>query len=284
LFEIKALFETVYEKLEKALAECNLKPVGENLPKKGVPIFEKDGTERLCFESETGGVLIYYDDSRKVFTLEIAHSDGIGELSYSVAAEWLFDTEKNDERDAKSIANDFDDTLRAHFLKASGALLLDEVKVPRGITKADAKAGAVYDPVTMATRYADIFPEFKENIKINLATYGQFLPEDFFETYVSAHAAGIILKGGNEAKKVVNTFNEMFEDGSTAVQGIIAVTILGIPAAQNGQLLSSLEKLASPELFKAVQSVSHFMSTSMGKRLSKKLENPPAFKPKAVKK
>ena len=84
-------------------------------------------------------------------------------------------------------------------------------------------------------------------------------------------------------KKMFQILNEIYEDGTNDTQSLIAVTILG--KLNNDQiLLARCVDYMSETMAPPVIEVNKFLTTSAGKRAQKKLENPPAYKPKKQKK
>lgn len=65
--------------------------------------------------------------------------------------------------------------------------------MPKAVSRGKAKNGIVsYDVDTLANRFATLYPELKDDIRLNIATYGEFLPETFFMEKGNAKVLDII--------------------------------------------------------------------------------------------
>ena len=133
-----------------------------------------------------------------------------------------------DDRDVKSVANEVSEEVRSLFAKKKKADL-DKIKMPKAVSRSKAKNGVVsYDVDSLANRFGVLYPDMKDEIKRNIATYGEFLPETFFTEYGTPRVLEV-MRSGREAdiKKLFKALGEIYEDGTNEVQDIIGVTILG---------------------------------------------------------
>ncbi len=84
-------------------------------------------------------------------------------------------------------------------------------------------------------------------------------------------------------KKLLQTLNEIYEDGTNDTQSLIAVTILG--AMNNDQiLLARCVDYMSETMAPPVIEVNKFLATRKGRKAQEKMQNPPPYKPKKKKK
>ena len=84
-------------------------------------------------------------------------------------------------------------------------------------------------------------------------------------------------------KKLFQTLNEIYEDGTNDTQSLIAVSILG--KLDNDQiLLARCVDYMSETMAPPVIEVNRFLATPAGKKAQKKMQNPPPYKPKKKKK
>ena len=92
-----------------------------------------------------------------------------------------------------------------------------------------------------------------------------------------------IIAGGNkeEQRKLFKMLNEIYEDGTNEVQDIIGVTILG-EMKNDEKLMAVADEYMSDYMSGPVHEVNKL--TKKNSPLTRKLKNPPAYKPKKQKK
>jgi hypothetical protein len=209
----------------------------------------------VTFSGEKGAYRLVHDGENKIMAFECAYENG-EEVQFNTISRSLFDLGSVDERDARSTANEVRDELERMFMSRK-PVDLDKIKMPKAVSRTKAKNGSVsYDTDSLANRFGVLYPEFKDEIKRNIAAYGEFLPETFFTEHGNAKVLDVIKNGTKaEQKKLFKMLGEVFEDGTNEVQDIIA------------------EYMAGP-----VHEVNKL--TGKNNRYTKKLKNPPAYKPK----
>lgn len=191
--------------------------------------FKKDKAtdESISFSGEKGIYRIVYDSSSSIMAFECAYENSEN-AEFNTISRSLFDAESYDERDAKSLANEINDEITSLF-KSRKKVDLDKIKMPKAVSRTKAKNGVVsYDTDSLANRFATLYPDMKDDIRANIAQYGEFLPETFFMEKGSARIIDVIANGSEtDVKKLFKMLNEVYEDGTNEVQDIIGVTILG---------------------------------------------------------
>ena len=189
-----------------------------------------------------------------------------------------------DERDVKYVVSEMTDTLETRFSQKTAVKKKAVQKAPQTVSKAAVKAGSFYDPNTLASKLCLVFPELRDAYKANLAKYDEFLPEEFFVNYGTPRVVEAIKENKPATmKKLFQTLNEIYEDGTNDTQSLIAVTILG--ALGNDQiLLARCVDYMSETMAPPVIEVNKFLASSKGKKAQEKMENPPPYKPKKKKK
>ena len=204
------------------------------------------------------------------------------EPQFDTISRSLYDAETYNEKDAKSLGNEINDEISGIF-KARKQVNLDKVKMPKAVSRGKAKNGIVsYDVDTLANRFATLYPELKDDIRLNIATYGEFLPETFFMEKGNAKVLDIIKNGtAAEQKKLFKNLGDIFEDGTNEVQDIIAVTILG-EMKNDPEMMAVADKYMTEYMSGPVHEVNKI--TAKKNRLTKKLANPPVYKPNKKKK
>lgn len=277
--EIKEVFDVINKQVEPILKESGFKTLQpDGIKANELPLKVTDEFYEIAYQSDKYGVAVRWDPTTKKMTLNCSElvdaKDGVyGEISL-----WLFDEERNDDRDAKSIANDFEDSLTERF--GSNARHKD-IKMPETVSRTAVRNGSSeYDAKTLATRIAVIYPELKDVVKENVMQYGDFLPEEFFSQSAAPKIIDTIRSGNKQAiKKIFNCLNEIYEDGNNEVQGIVAVTILG-SMNNDPKLMEQAKEFMSENLRGPVLSVNKILGGRRGGKYKKKLENPPAVKEK----
>lgn len=189
------------------------------------------------------------------------------------------------ERDIKYVVGEFNETLTSNFGKKDIAKKQSKAKnTPQTVSKNAVKHGSFYDPNTLASRLCIVFPELREQYKESIAEYGEFLAEDFFVRYGTPRVIAAIKENKPATmKKLFQVLNEIYEDGTNETQSLIAVTILG--ELNNDQiLLAQCVDYMSETMAPPVIEVNRFLASRSGQKARKKMENPPAYKPKKEKK
>lgn len=191
-------------------------------------------------------------------------------------------SEDADSKDVKYVINELNDTLESKYAKKVAAKKPAQQKAAQTVSKAAIKHGSFYDPNTLASKLCLVFPELRPLYKENLASYGEFLAEDFFTKYGTAKVIEAIKENNPQTmKKLFQVLNEIYEDGTSEVQDVIAVTVLG--NLNNDQiLLARCVDYMSETMAPPVIQVNKYLASS--KKARKLLKNPPAYKPRKEKK
>lgn len=245
--------------------------------------FKKSGEDdkSISFSSNKGVYRLTHDSETNVLSLEVSYEDNGANTEFNTVSKNLFDLEVIDSRDIKSVTNEIVDELEKLF-KVQKQVNLDKVKMPKAVSRTKAKNGIIsYDTDSLANRFGTLYPEYKEYIKANIAAYGEFLPEDFFMNYGTAKVLDVIKNGTKaEQKKLFKMLGEIYEDGTNEVQDIIAVTILG-EMKNDKEMMAVADEYMTDYMAGAVHEVNKL--TAKKNRFTKKLNNPPAYKPKKKK-
>jgi hypothetical protein len=266
--EISEVFRLVEKQLDKTNTELGFRKESED-----------DNT--ITFSGEKGIYRIVYESTSNIMAFECAYENN-ADAEFNTISRSLFDAQTYNERDAKSLANEIDDEITSLF-KARKKVDLDKVKMPKAVSRTKAKNGIIsYDSDSLANRFSKLYPEMSSEIKANIAKYGEFLPETFFTEVGSAKVIDVIANGTEtEQKKLFKMLNEVYEDGTNEVQDIIGVTILG-EMKNDPKLMEVADKYMSDYMSGPVHEINKI--TRKNNRLTKKLKNPPPYKPKKKKK
>lgn len=261
-----------YKIIEKYLAETN-KELGFS------KVNKED--ETLTFKGNKGIYRLSYDTEANVLITEYAYEDDGNETEYKNVSKSLFELDSVDERDCRSAANETAFEIKPLFAEKKKANV-DSVKMPKGISRGKAKSGLIsYDVDSLANRFGVLYPEFKEDIKQNIVDYGDFLPETFFKEIGTPKVLDVIKNGDKaEQKKLFKMLNEVYEDGTNEVQDIIGVSILG-EMKNDPKMMAVANEYMSEYMGGPVREINKI--TGKKNKFTKKLSNPPAYKPKKKK-
>ena len=182
----------------------------------------------LVFGGEKGVYRVVFDAKSNIVSFECAYEDKGADTEFNTISKSLFEPEFADDKDAKSLANEVGDEIASLFKKKK-KVDLEKVKMPKAVSRTKAKNGIIsYDCDSLANRFGTLYPEFKDEIKKNVAAYGEFLPETFFMEYGTPKVLDVIKNGTPaEQKKLFKMLGEIYEDGTNEVQYVIGLTILG---------------------------------------------------------
>lgn len=235
----------------------------------------------ITFEGDKGLYRVAFEEEASIIAFECADIPEGDEPEFKSISRSLFDLETYNERDAKSISNEIADEISTMY-KSRKKVDLDKVKMPKAVSRAKAKNGMVsYDADSLANRFGTLYPDMKDAVKANIAKYGEFLPETFFCEIGTEKVIDIIANGSEtEQKKLFKMLNEVYEDGTNEVQDIIGVTILG-EMKNDAKLMETADKYMSEYMSGPVHEINKI--TAKNNSLTKKLKNPPPYKPKKKK-
>ena len=242
-------------------------------------IKNEDSLVSTVYEGEKGAVKFEYDG--KIITMY--QGDNADAADKKISASLL--DEEPDQRDVKYVISEFTETLTAKFAVKSAVRKSSSQKAAaQTVSKNAVKNGSSYDASTLASRLCHIYPELRPLYQENLAKYGEFLGEEFFTKYGTKPIIDTIKQNDpHTMKKLFQVLNEIYEDGTNDTQSLIAVTILG--ELSNDQiLLARCVDYMSETMAPPVIEVNKYLASAAGKKAKKKLENPPAYKPKKQKK
>lgn len=258
------------------LIEKNLEPTVKEL---GFSRLKSD--ESLAYKGNKGIFKVNYEAESSILALECAYEDNAEDTAFQTISKSLFELENVDEKDCRSAANEIADEITSLFA-ARKKVDLDKIKMPKGVSRSKAKKGTIsYDADSLANRFGVLYPDLKEDIKRNISEYGEFLPETFFAEIGTPRVIDII-KNGTEAeqKKLFKALGEIYEDGTNEVQDIIGVSILG-EMKNDAAMMAVADKYMTEYMAGPVHEINKI--TAKNNRWTKKLENPPVYKPKKQK-
>lgn len=248
-----------------------------------LPVEKNENKYLMYIDGKSASIVIEYDgDTNKIRLLGASEAGAKPEECKQLSL-WLLEPNVHDEKDVKSIANDFLDTMEQNFALAK-AKDISKVKIPGSVSKNQAKSGAAsYDAQTLCNRFVMLYPEYKDDLKQNLLDYDELLAADFAEKFIAPKMLEV-LNGYDEKeqKKFFLMLNDVYEDGLNEVQDLIAVVIMS-KMDNNPEYLEIADKYMSDYMAPTIHHINKVMASSAGKKYKEKMANPPAYKPKKQK-
>lgn len=280
MLEQKTMMDTLWSGIMPVLEKCGFSPVWqEGASKKESAVYSRGDSSVMDFVGADSRLRYVYNDNRIHFLTAPLDAETADDSAFKRDTTYLMLLDEYEDKDVKSLTNEINDFLSETYLRSDSKI---SKKAPATVSRAAAKSGALsYDPVTLATKIAGVFPELKPKINENIAKYGEFLCEDFFIN----HGTPLVMEAikQNDAQKMKRLFNilgEVYEDGTNEVQSLICVTVLG-PVENDPELVQRIMPYLTDTMLEPVLSVSERLKKSKSAKL--RLENPPAYKPKKQK-
>ena len=198
---------------------------------------------------------------------------------WSTVSRSLFELDALDDRDVKSVANEVSEEVRSLFAKKKKGRPGQDQNAQGRIPLQGKERCCQLRCRLLANRFGVLYPDMKDEIKRNIATYGEFLPETFFTEYGTPRVLEV-MRSGREAdiKKLFKALGEIYEDGINEVQDIIGVTILG-EMKNDPQLMEIADRYMTEYMAGPVHEINKL--TAKNNRWTKKLKNPPPISRKS---
>jgi len=206
-------FDIVLEELRPFLAEQGFK-TGKA---------ESKGEEALSarFASAERVVSVRFNEDSSQIELRYCDAEADKDEEKLLSA-WLFDTEHG-ERDAKHIAIDYLDSLKEQMgLKETKRRSATDVALPSKGTPGDTPNIDAF-----CARFLAICPQYKDDYKEHVLTYGELLYEDFFRRTAVPYLKTILDEGNKKTLiKFFDFLNEMYAAGDKTVGAVITGVIV----------------------------------------------------------
>ncbi len=187
--------------------------------KKYHPVDLEDGS---YFTDGTAAIRVRYDQDRELFYLEQTTMEGEApSAEWKVLSNWLF-AKDAPVKDAASIANDFEDSLR-EFLGVKPTT----AKNTAAALPQKANPGEEPSPATLAGRFLTVFPQFKESYENYVTETGTFLYVHFFEEIAVPHL-GALLDADDKKRleKFFDMLNHTYCNGDKEARSVVGAVIL----------------------------------------------------------
>ena len=244
--------------------------------------FEQLGftTDAVCENGEEA----YVDFTKDDITIRLLSHDNLldvtekaGEGDFVKVESNLLDLEAYEEKDIKSLSNEIVETVSSSYGKKARQAAK---KAPQTISKTAAKNGTEYDANTLASRISTLYPELKDAYKDNFQTYDEFLGEDFFVNHANRYIMDTIRSNDTATmKKLFKILSDIYENGSSDVQDLVVVTILGEIDNDQNLLDKCREYITDNDFYDTLVAVNKYLASAAGKKAKELMKNPPAYKP-----
>ena len=252
-----------------------------------------DDDNELVFSGESGRITAEINGN----VLKLTCNKTGEEINSTSSMLFAYEEEDWDSKDSKSVANEMAETVSKYYgtklvydnqetkkgneKKGKGAAKASDQSTSKPVKKSKKKDSASYEPWNLASRVENIFPELKGKMDENMEEYSMFLPEEYFEKVATPRILEAIRTQDRQSlKKLFNSFNTFYDEGTKDVQSLISVSILGMNLVKEKELLDNCVDYMNEDLQDAVIPVVKYLSSPVGKTKIKAFENPKPFKGK----
>ncbi len=229
----KSFYKSVTDKVEELLLNNGYEKKSEN--------------DSEYYTGKGNAFVVEYNEQNKLLELKVAAISGEEEESaFRVMSSWLL-TDESDERDLKSIGNDFEDSLSEFIgIKTSTVQNRNNVVMPTKQAKAD-----TVDIGAMAARFLSIYPAHKDDYKTNVSTYGEFLYDDFFSKYATVEFA-TVLKSDEKKRinKMLDWLYECYIKGDDNVVNAVMYSVIAQTLVNNPEVEKTFDQYVVADKYK----------------------------------
>ena len=235
---INQAYELISKKVETSLIAQGYSKVG---------VTNNDSSEMVSlYTSETVAYSVVYYKRKKHMVLESCGMTEDGpDNEWKTLSTWMFDEEKDTLKEADSIANDFADAISAP----------SRIKAVKNVKKKKKEDEGNADPLFLAKRFLNLYPEIREEIKNEEDCYYPFRGVTFTKASVVPRVNQTLNSGRiDEVKKIANILNAQYDAGDRDTRAIITIVILnGIDTEKNEEVLKEYLSENLQKAFKAAK-------------------------------
>lgn len=218
----------------------------------------------LFFKSEKVYKLEYLVE-KKQFKLLYANSNlnCLKDDDFKELSAWLFDPEVDTIKEAKSIANDFIESLSKNSNQ--------KVKPSKKNTSTD--SSGANDIMFFINRMLTVFPELKDDIKSEKEHYEQFRSVTFCKEKILPLFLNLLKDNSrkDKIKKLCSTLNTLYNNGDLDVRAVITIVFLNSVEDNNSKEL--MRKELDKELILAWEAALKYKGKTVKPEKSKKKFN-----------
>lgn len=282
MLEQRPMMEAVYTGILPACTACGFSPVfKENADKKQPAVYDRDSASVADFASEKGKLRIVFSNNRIHLLSCPPDVESADDSVYNLDGTYLMILEEYDAKDIRSVVNEMSEQINETYAKKTK--IISKKGAPSTVSKAAVRSGSdSFDPYTLASKIAVLYPQLKTPLHENIEAYGDFLCEDFFLNHANPVIKAVIAENNSlKMKKLFTVLGEMYEDGTNACQSLIAVTIIGGICREDNSLMTAIIPYLTDTMLEPITTVMQHLNTSRSART--RLDNPPTYKPKKKK-
>lgn len=161
--------------------------------------------------------VIYFKDVKHMVLRSCSMTEEGPDNEWKTLATWMFDPETDTEKEAQGIANDFNDML------SSPVAIKRQKKAKKKAKKDEGNA----DPLFLAKRFVNFFPELKDEIKTEEDSYYPFRGATFAQEHIVPKVKTLVNRGSKkELEKLGQTLSTQYGNGDIDTRSIITMVIL----------------------------------------------------------
>lgn len=192
------------------------------------------------FTGESNAYMVVYNAKKQLTALKVCGmEDGQPDNQWKSISTWIFDPEKDGNKEINSIANDFTD-----FLSGGKPKLTNKTK-----KKNRSNDDGNTEPKFLCKRLVNIFPELKEEIWAEEDGYDPFRGVTFTEQHILPKIQQLMLTNDTQKiQKLAVILNAQYAAGDLSTRSIITVVILN---SINPKDEEKIEEYLSEDLAKA---------------------------------
>ncbi|MBQ8204084.1 MAG: hypothetical protein IJZ75_07395 [Clostridia bacterium] len=241
----------------------------ESVIKEMKPFFDENGFKAMedgSYLCETKAARIEYEEAKQVYSLLIADVEDGNVGEYSQVTSWLFDDSQN-EKDAEAVGIDFVDTLR----KNMGIKVKRSAVSGAAVDLPTASKGSSMDIAGFTKKVLDIFPVYKEEYKMHVAKYGNFLYMEFFAGTLIPQIKAVLSEGSKKPmKKLYDMLETAYTTGDRETSNMVVAAVSAAVCEDDELKARAMELLSEDNHLK--NSVSAFIPVLLkDKKLSEAL-------------
>lgn len=250
---IEKAFEIISSKVEKALTARGFARVG---------VTNVDSSEIVSlFTSEAVAYSVVYYKRKKHMVLETcAMTDDGPDNDWKTLSTWMFDPERDTEKEAESIGNDFVQSISAPTRE----------KAMRSAKKKKKEDEGNANPLFFSKRLVNVFPELKEEIKAEEDGYDPFRGVTFARASIVPKVNALLQDGSKEdVAKLGAILSAQYDAGDMDTRSIITIVVL------NGVSDKEKEERLQPELSEALLKAWGYAKRFKGKKVKPEKKKKP---------
>lgn len=206
------VFNFVTEKFGTAAGELGYRKLKEEEK-------EQEGPSAVFLNADIAYGILYRTEKKRFELRSCGVEEDKPDRSWKPISTWLFDPETDTQSDAQSIVDDFIETVR-------GPRQLASAKARKKRKKDDENN---VDPLFFFNRFVGVFPELKEEITAERASYDDVRAVTFARASLLPKLEDLFRNRSFEKDRVAkccNLLNDMYISGDMDVRSLITIVIL----------------------------------------------------------